>query len=299
MPTLRQFRYLDAVARLRHFGLAAEDCAVTQPALSTQIQELEKELGVELVERRYRNVRLTPMGEEIARRAQRILAEVCDLAEFARQQSSPLSGPLRLGVIPTIAPYLLPPVLPALRRDYPDLELHIRETQTSVLLGELLGGTLDLVLLALPIMDAGIDTLPLFEDRFILALPPDRGLTGPLQAAPELMQGDRLLLLEEGHCLRTQALSFCGLRQVGNIDTFGASSLSTIVQMVANGMGLTLLPEISIGVEARHGEVGLVRFSEPQPSRTIGLAWRRASPRKEDFAAFGGLIAELAPKVSI
>jgi LysR family hydrogen peroxide-inducible transcriptional activator len=296
MPTLRQFRYLDALARLRHFGLAAEQCAVTQPALSTQIQDLEKELGIELVERRYKNVRLTPAGEEIARRAQRILAEVRDLTEFARQHGKPLTGPLRLGVIPTIAPYLLPPVLPVLRRDYPELELHIRETQTAVLLGELVGGALDVVLLALPVANADIETSPLFEDRFILAMPPGHRIPGMVEATPELMQGDRLLLLEEGHCLRTQALSFCGLRQVDNVDTFGASSLSTIVQMVANGMGLTLLPEISIGVEARHGDVRLMRFADPQPSRTIGLAWRRASPRKEDFATLGGLIAALAPK---
>jgi LysR family hydrogen peroxide-inducible transcriptional activator len=298
MLTLRQLRYLDALGRLRHFGLAAEHCAVTQPALSTQIQELEKELGIELVERRYKNVRLTPVGEEIARRAQRILAEVSDLAEFARQRGRPLAGPLRLGVIPTIAPYLLPPVLPALRRDYPELELHIRETQTNVLLGELIAGGLDLVLLALPVSHADIETTPLFEDRFMLALPPDRQIKGRVEATPELMQDDRLLLLEEGHCLRTQALSFCGLRQVDHIDTFGASSLSTIVQMVANGMGLTLLPEISIGVEARHGEVRVIRFAEPQPSRTIGLAWRRASPRKDDFAILGRLLAELAPATS-
>jgi LysR family hydrogen peroxide-inducible transcriptional activator len=299
MPTLRQFRYLDALARLRHFGLAAEDCAVTQPALSTQIQDLEKELGIELVERRYKNVRLTPAGEEIARRAQRILADVCDLTEFARQHGEQLTGPLRLGVIPTIAPYLLPPVLPVLRRDYPELELHIRETQTSVLLGELIGGVLDLVLLALPVAHADIETAPLFEDRFVLALPPNHHIDRAVNVTPELMQGDRLLLLEEGHCLRTQALSFCSLRQVGHIDTFGASSLSTIVQMVANGMGLTLLPEISIEVEARRGKVRLMRFTEPQPSRMVGLAWRRASPRKEDFAEFGRLITELAPKAGM
>ena len=295
MPTLRQLRYFDALARFRHFGLAAEHCSVTQPALSTQIQELEKELGVELVERRYKNLRLTPAGQEVAQRSQRILAEVCDLTDYARHHGKLLSGSLQLGVIPSIAPYLLPPALPALRRHYPELELRIRETRTQTLLGELLDGTLDLLLLALPVAHADVETAPLFEDRFVLALPPDRQIHGLVNASPELMAQDRLLLLEEGHCLRAQALSFCQLRQIDSVDTFGASSLSTIVQMVANGMGLTLLPEISIGVETRHGDMQLMRFADPEPSRIVGLAWRRASPRKADFAEFGRLIAETAP----
>jgi LysR family hydrogen peroxide-inducible transcriptional activator len=295
-PTLRQLRYLDALARFRHFGLAASHCAVTQPALSTQIQDLEKKLGVDLVERRYKDVQLTPAGREIAERAARILAEVRELGEFARQRAAPLSGMLRLGVIPSIAPYLLPPLLPLIRERYPQLELHIRETQTQTLIEELMSGTLDLLLLALPAEHGDVEALPLFEDRFVLALPPGREMKETVRATPDLVRNDRLLLLEEGHCLRDQALAFCELRQAGNIDTFGASSLSTLVQMVANGLGLTLLPEISVAVETRHGDIRLMRFVEPEPSRVVGLAWRSTSPRREDFLAFGALIAETVPR---
>jgi LysR family hydrogen peroxide-inducible transcriptional activator len=293
---LRQLRYLDALARFRHFGLAASHCAVTQPALSTQIQDLERKLGVDLVERRYKDVQLTPLGREIAERAARILADVRELSEFARQRATPLSGALRLGVIPSIAPYLLPPLLPLIRERYPQLELHIRETQTQPLIDELMSGTLDLLLLALPAEHGDAETLPLFEDHFVLALPPGREMKMTVRATPDLVRNDRLLLLEEGHCLRDQALAFCELRQAGNIDTFGASSLSTLVQMVANGLGLTLLPEISVAVETRHGDIRLMRFVEPEPSRIVGLAWRSTSPRRADFLAFGALITETVPQ---
>ncbi len=290
MPTLKQLRYLDALARFRHFGLAASHCSVTQPALSTQIQDLERKLGVELVERRYKAVQLTPAGVEIVKKAARILAEVRDLADYAHHHAAPLSSTLRLGVIPSIAPYLLPPLLPVIREQYPGLELRIRETQTQMLLDDLAAGTLDLLLLALPIEQCDLETVPLFEDRFLLAVPAGHAVKSMVKATPDLIENDRLLLLEEGHCLRDQALSFCKLRHVGNIDTFGVSSLSTIVQMVANGLGLTLLPELSIGVEGRDGTVRLMRFAEPQPSRTVGLAWRSTSPRKRDFIAFGELV---------
>jgi LysR family hydrogen peroxide-inducible transcriptional activator len=295
IPTLRQLRYLDALARFRHFGNAANHCAVTQPALSTQIQDLEKKLGVDLVERRYKDVQLTPVGREVAERAARILADVRDLSEFARLRAAPLSGALRLGVIPTIAPYLLPPLLLLLRERYPALDLHIRETQTQALIDELASGGLDLLLLALPAEHSDIQTRPLFEDRFLLALPPDREMKGSVRASHDLVKDDRLLLLEEGHCLRDQALSFCELRQAGNIDTFGASSLSTIVQMVANGLGLTLLPEISVDVDARHSNIKLMRFVEPEPSRTVGLAWRTTNPRRRDFEAFAELVLATVP----
>jgi LysR family hydrogen peroxide-inducible transcriptional activator len=295
MPTFRQLRYFDALVRFRHFGAAADHCAVTQPALSTQIQDLEKKLGVELVERRHKSIELTPAGREVAARAARILAEVRDLGEFARHHAAPLYGRLHLGVIPSIAPYLLPPLLPSLRARYPSLELNIRETQTHTLLAELADGRLDLLLIALPIEQADVETLALFEDRFLLAMPSDRPLAGAVKATPELLKNDRLLLLEEGHCLRDQALSVCQLRQADAIDTFGASSLSTIVQMVANGLGLTLLPELSLDVEMKQGNIRLIRFAEPQPSRTVGLAWRTTSPRRRDFEALGALIRETAP----
>jgi LysR family hydrogen peroxide-inducible transcriptional activator len=295
MTSLKQLRYLDALARLGNFHKAAKHCAVTQPALSMQIQELEKELGVRLIERRPRGATLTEAGREIARRAARILIEVRDLKDSARIRAMPLSGPLSLGIIPTVAPYVLPPLLPSLRERYPELELEVRETHTMQLRDELIDGSLDLLMLALPLEHAEIETTPLFEDRFLLAMPRSRRFEGGMRATPELLKQDRLLLLEEGHCLRDQALAYCDLRRVDRIDTFGVSTLSTIVQMVVNGLGLTLLPEISVDLEARHGEVRLMRFEEPQPKRVLGLAWRSTSPRKHDFAEFGKLIMEAIP----
>lgn len=295
MISIKQLRYLDAVARFSHFGKAAEHCSVTQPALSMQIQELEKSLGVRLIERRPRGATLTEAGREVARRAGRILGEVRDIADYARSRGQPLSAAVRLGVIPTIAPYVLPPLLPKLRSRHPTLELQLRETHTQQLISELLDGVLDLLLLALPIEHPDIETLPLSEDRFLLAMPPDRDIQGRVRAKPDILKSDRLLLLEEGHCLRDQALAFCRLRRIGHIDTFGASSLSTIVQMVANGMGLTFLPEISLDLETQHSRIKVVRLAEPEPSRTLGLAWRATSPRKDDFLALAGLVKETLP----
>jgi len=292
MISLKQLRYLDAIARHGHFGRAAAHCAISQPALSMQLQELEQELGVQLVERRRQGAQLTAAGREVALRARRILNEVRDIGDFARQSREPLSAPVRLGVIPTVAPYVLPALLPLVSEGYPQLGLRVRETHTQQLLAELVDGTLDLLLLALPVEHAEIETLRLIDDRFLLAMPPGRKLSGRVKVTPELFEHDRLLLLEEGHCLRDQALAFCHLRQVEGVDTFGASSLSTIVQMVANGMGLTLLPEISIGVEAIGGRVGIGRFADPEPARVLGLAWRTTCPRKEDFRALGKLVVE-------
>ena len=295
MVSIKQLRYFDALARFGHFGKAAEHCAVTQPALSMQIRDLEKELGVRLLERRAKGAALTEIGREIARRAGRILTEVRDLRDCARLSSEPLSGAMGLGIIPTVAPYVLPPLLPSMRELYPSLDLQVRETHTAQLCEELLDGTLDLLLLALPLEHSEIETLPLFTDRFLLAMPRNRRIKGGMRATPELLKDDRLLLLEEGHCLRDQALAYCQLRQVDSIDTFGVSGLSTIVQMVANGMGLTLLPEISVDVENRNRQVRLIRFEDPEPSRVLGLAWRSTSPRKRDFAEFGKLVGRSFP----
>ena len=291
MISLKQLRYFDAVARASHFGKAAEQCAVTQPALSMQIQELEKFLGVQLIERSRSGAMLTEAGREVAVRAAKVLTELRDIVDYARRQSG-LAGPLHFGVIPSIAPYVLPALLPVVRDTYPDLELHLRETQTQHLLDELADGHLDLLLLALPIEHAEVETTRLFTDRFLLAMPKSRRITNRVRATPELLRQDRLLLLEEGHCLRDQALAFCELRRVDNIDTFGASNLSTIVQMVANGLGLTLLPELAVDLEVRRGDIRLMRFTDPQPRRTIGLAWRKSSPRKRHFAELGKLITQ-------
>lgn len=292
--TLKQLRYFDAVARELHFGRAAEACAVTQPALSMQIQELEHNLGLTLLERTRSGVQLTRHGGEIAARAARILADTRELIEVAQHGDELLSGELRLGVIPSVAPYLLPPVLPSLRDRFPDLQLAVRETQTHTLLQELVDGKLDVLLLALPIKHNDVEAEVLFEDRFVLALPADRQLSGRYQATPDFVEKERLLLLEEGHCLRDQALSYCKLSQVPKIDTFGASSLATIVEMVAAGYGITLLPEISLGIETRGRPLKLMRFVEPEPSRTLGLAWRATSPRKSDFKELAGMVKEAA-----
>jgi len=293
--SLKQLRYFDALAQSLHFGRAAELCAVTQPALSMQIQDLEKELGAVLIERTRQGTRLTPCGEEAARRAALILAGVRDLVDYAQHDGQLLTGPLHLGVIPTIAPYVLPKVLPELRRNYPRLDLYLREAQTQYVLADLVAGKLDAALLSLPFEEPDIETCELFADRFVLALPAARALPDQeVCATPEMFENERLLLLEEGHCLRDQALSFCGLRQVQNLNTLGMTSLSTIVQMVANGFGVTLLPQMSLETEAQRADIRLLRFLPPEPERKIGLAWRQTSPRKRDFAELGAIITRLA-----
>ena len=264
---------------------------MTQPALSMQVRELEREIGAELIERRPGDIMLTATGVEVAQRAERILAATRDLVDFARHRDI-LSGELRLGIIPTLAPYVLPRVLPRLQTRYPRLRLELRETRTKALLDELSGGALDAVMLALPADGADVQTLPLFVDRFMLALPAD----DPRPANRRIAVGDvdqrRLILLEEGHCLRDQALAFCGAPHNDAPTGLGATSLATVMQMVANGYGVTLLPEVAAGVEVRDSRVKLLRFVEPQPTRSIGLAWRRTSPRARDFVALGEAVSE-------
>ena len=298
MVSLKQLKYFDAVARSRHFGKAAESCAVTQPALSMQIQELEKFLGVQLLERGRSGVMLTESGKEIAERAARVLADVRDIVDVARQQGNVLAGPLGFGVIPSVAPYILPQLLPMVRDTFPDLDLHIRESQTQTLVSELLDGQLDVLLLALPVDHPDIETVRLFDDRFLLAMASSHRMSDRVKATPDLLETEKLLLLEEGHCMRDQALAFCSLRRIENINTFGASSLSTLVQMVANGLGMTLLPELAVPLESRRGDIQLMRFTDPEPQRVIGLAWRRSSPRKRHFEELGQMIAAITPPQS-
>ena len=290
--TLRQLRYLDALARHRHFGRAAEECAVSQPALSMQLRELEQSLGTQLIERRQGAAVLTEIGVEVARRAQSILIAAADLGDFARHSGGVLSGMLRLGVIPTLAPYVLPRVLPELHCRHPELRLELRETQTRSLLAELARGTLDAVLLALPVEAAEIETLPLLEDRFLLAVPADDPLPERARVSPRDVNARNLVLLEEGHCLRDQALAYCAQAQRDPTTGLGATSLATIMQMVASGYGVTLVPEVAVDVEVRDDRVKLLRFAEPQPRRSVGLAWRRTSPRKADFHALGRIVVE-------
>lgn len=292
MITLRQLRYLAALARHRHFGKAAEECAVTQPALSMQIRELEGELGADLVERRPGEIAVTEIGLEVARRAEHILAATRDLIDFARHRDV-LSGALKLGIIPTLAPYLLPRLLPLLQRRYPGLRLDVRETQTQVLTDELCAGALDCLVLALPVDASDVETIPLFDDRFLLAAPAADPLPKRRLTIDDVDQR-RLILLEEGHCLRDQALAFCATKTRDAAASLGATSLATVMQMVANGYGVTLVPEIAADAEVRDARVKISRFAAPEPGRVIGLAWRRTSPRKIDFEALGAVVKEAA-----
>jgi LysR family transcriptional regulator, hydrogen peroxide-inducible genes activator len=293
MVTLRQLRYLDALAQYRHFGRAAEACAVTQPALSMQIRQLEKELEVELIERRSGEAALTDIGADVAQRGERVLAAARDLVDFARHRGRVLSGRLRLGIIPTLAPYVLPKVLPDLHADYPDLVIELRETQTKVLLEELTGGDLDAVMLALPLPEGDIESIPLFHDPFLLAVPSSDPLPREARVNPRKIDQRRLILLEEGHCLRDQALAYCATARHEMPLSLGATSLATVMQMVASGYGLTLVPQVAVDVEVRDQRVKLLRFTAPEPGRLIGLAWRRTSPRKADFFALGQLITRV------
>ena len=299
-PTLRQLRYFVALAETQHFGQAALRCHVTQPALSMQIKELETALGASLIERARKGALLTPAGREVARRARAILRSVQDLTDLARQHAKVLSGPLRLGVIPTIGPYVLPGILPRLHATFPTLQLSVRETQTVLLLRELLAGALDLLILALPLEDPEIEELPLFDDVFALALPLDHPLGGRERVAQTDLSGEHLLLLEEGHCLRDQTLALAQAAGASELDDFRASSLATVLQMVASGYGCTILPELAVPVEVgdRQG-IHVVPFDRPPPVRTIGLAWRGTSPRREEFVAFGQVVVESLGKTPI
>ena len=292
MITLRQLRYLTSLARHRHFGRAAQDCAVTQPALSMQVRALEREIGTELVERRPGEIALTDTGLDVAQRAEQILTAARDLVDFARHRDV-LSGRLALGIIPTLAPYILPRVLPHLQAKYPQLRLEVRETQTKTVLDELNRGELDAVMLALPADGADMETLALFDDAFLLAVPAADVLSARSRVGVEDVDQHRLILLEEGHCLRDQALAFCATSRRDAPAGLGATSLATVMQMVANGYGVTLLPEVAVDAEVRDKRVKLLRFSAPEPARTIGLAWRRTSPRRKDFQALGQIIIDM------
>src|SRR6201995_4428492 len=274
--TLRQLRYFDALARHGHFGRAAEACAISQPALSMQIREMEDALGGALLERGARQVALTQFGEELIQRVRDILRSVDELGDFARASRDRLAGRLRVGMIPTIAPYLLPKVIENLARLHPELDIHIRETLTPKLIKEVAEGRLDTAIVALPVSEPSLTEVALFTENFLLVRP------GKYKATPvpssEMLREMRLLLLEEGHCFRDQALSFCNLQSPPPREMLDASSLSTLVQMVGAGIGVTLIPEMAVEVETRSASVSGVRFKNPQPSRTIGMVWRKTNP---------------------
>lgn len=290
MMTLRHMRYFDALATTMHFGRAATMVHISQPALSTQIAELEKTLGMQLVERGNPALRLTEAGQALLPKIRAILVQVKAIEEDHITSAEPLSGRISLGVIPTVAPYIIPKLLPLIRRLYPNLDIELREAVTASLIDELSFGRIDTIIAALPVTNANFEHEILFIDRFLVAVANnDRDvLDGPIEQdgfAPE-----RLLLLEEGHCLRDQALEVCQLPSSRQRTNFGATSLATLLQMVSNGMGMTLIPEIAVEVEAARNAMRILRFSQPEPSRTIGLLWRKSSTMKRDIKALGELI---------
>ncbi len=288
-PTLRQLEYLVAVAEERSFQRAARRCHVTQPALSTQIRQLEDLLEVILFERDRRRVLVTPAGEALLARAREVLAAADDLVTAARAFTQPMAGTLRLGVIPTVAPFLLPSVLPRIRREFPALRLLLREDQTADLVAACEAGRIDLLLLALEADLGRLISEPLFDDPFLLAVPEGHRLARRGRLPETALEGEEVLLLEDGHCLRDQTLAVCREAGAPEVGDFRASSLATLVEMVASGVGVTLLPRLAEASVLREGLV-LRRFAAPEPRRTIGLAWRARSPRVEAFRALGALM---------
>ncbi|SDD85531.1 MULTISPECIES: hydrogen peroxide-inducible genes activator [Kordiimonas] len=291
-PTLKQLRYLVALHRTNHFGKAADACHVTQSTLSAGLQELENLLGTQLVERTKRSVMFTALGEEIVRRAQGILNDVDDLTDLATSAKDPLKGIVRMGVIPTIAPFLLPKIMPAISRKLPDLELHLREDKSAELCELVRSGELDLVLYALPYACGDVAELPLFHDPFLVAFPEGEAPKGGIKSTE--LDEKRLMLLEEGHCLRDHALEACQLLGRGARREMAGTSLNTILQMVAAGHGITLLPGMAVEAGLTEGTgVEVLPFADIVPTRTIGLIWRKTNPRASTFEALGRVIKEV------
>ncbi len=299
MFSVRQMRYFDILATTLHFRKAAELARISQPALSAQIAEMEQRLGTPLFERTRRTVVLTDMGKRLLPRVRGILNGVRSLEELASQRRGILQGRLRLGIIPTIAPYLLPILIPELRAAYPELTIELREAVTSKLVEDLRLGDLDALIAALPIDSDGIVAKPLFRDRFLIATSSNDTdiLTSPM--TQESVALERLLLLEEGHCLRDQALAVCTSVKQRQLVNYGATSMTTLLQMVSHGMGLTLIPEIAVRTEASRNNVRILAFADPEPSREIGLIWRRQSERRDDFEALAATIVECGRRLLI
>lgn len=274
--TIKHLRYFEALARHRHFGRAAADCAISQPAMSVQIKDLEEILGAPLVERDAKLIRVTSLGEEFAQRARVILRSVDELGDLARASHSPLLGRLKFGVIPTIAPYFLPRFIDELSKHNPGLDLRPKEAVTQKLIDELLAGRLDTAIVALPIAEPTLHNEALFDEEFVLV----RALNDEGKPVPNAkkLRDMRLLLLEEGHCFRDQALSYCKMSSAPPRDLMEGSSLSTLVQMVGAGIGVTLIPEMAIPIDTRSADVSVARLPAPRPTRRIGMVWRKSNP---------------------
>jgi LysR family hydrogen peroxide-inducible transcriptional activator len=293
-PTIRQLQYLVALRQTGHFGRAAEACYVTQSTLSAGLRDLEALLGVTLVERTRRVLRFTALGDRIADKALRVIREADELAELARAGGRPLSGELRMGVIPTIAPFLLPAMLPSLRREWPDLKLYLREEASQGACEALQRGQLDCVLLALPFNCGEVDSDALFDDRLYVAFPPGEAPRGPAVDA-ETLDENRMLLLEDGHCLKDHALSACNRPEMRAHATMMGTSLHTLVQMVDNGLGVTFLPAMAIEGGILGGtRVEARALNSEHGFRRIALIWRRSSPRENEFRLLGEAIRRIA-----
>ncbi len=289
--TLKHFRYFDALARMGHFGRAAEACRISQPALSVQIKELEAMLGAPLVERNARHIRLTTLGEEFLARARKVLSEVEEMSELARKPDGPFKGKLRMGVIPTVAPYLLPEIIRHLSVSLPELELHPRESVTEALLEDLMQTRLDFVIAALPVSEPSLREFALFEEEFVLIRPAEDAAK-PVPT-PERLQEMKLLLLEEGHCFRDQALSFCNISPSDPSLLMEGSALSTLVQMVDAGLGVTLIPQMAVSLETKGTSVVVSRFDKIQPKRSIGMVWRKTNPLEKQLMDLGATIRQI------
>ena len=284
LPTLKQLQYLVALEEEGHFGRAADACFVTQSTLSGGIRELESLIGIVLVERTRRVVRFTPLGARVAAKARRILREAEELADMVRAAGKPLAGELRMGVIPTIAPFLLPSLLPRLRGEFPELRLYLREETSQAACDSLHRGQLDCVLLALPYGCGEVETAPLFDDRLFVAFPPGEAPAGETAVAAASIDEDRLLLLEDGHCLKDHALAACNRPELRAEAAMLGTSLHTLVQMVAGGLGQTLVPEMALAAGVLEGTGVVARPLEADHAyRRIALLWRKHSPREKEF----------------
>lgn len=286
---MKHLRYFEALAQHGHFGRAAEACSISQPALSLQIKELEEILGVTLVERGMRQIRLTSLGTEFARRARAILRAVEELDDLARASLSPLAGRLRIGVIPTVAPYLLPRLLTRISARFPGLDLRPREAVTQRLVEDLLEGRLDTAIVALPVSEPSLVEVPLLEEEFVLVRP--RADADKPVPNSEMLREMQLLLLEEGHCFREQALSYCNFSPSQPRELMEGSSLTTLVQMVGAGIGVTLIPQMAVRIETAQAQVCVARLTPP-PARVIGMVWRRTNPLAEQFELLAGMVRE-------
>jgi LysR family hydrogen peroxide-inducible transcriptional activator len=284
LPTLKQLQYLVALRNHGHFGRAADACFVTQSTLSAGIKELETLIGITLVERTRRVVRFTPLGIRVAEKAQRILRDAEDLTDMVRAAGKPLAGELRMGVIPTIAPFLLPTLLPRIREQWPDLKLYLREETSQAACDSLHRGQLDCVLLALPYGCGDVDVAELLDDRLMVAFPPGAADSMPDKVPPSAIDEDMLLLLEDGHCLKDHALSACNRPELRAEASILGTSLHTLVQMVDNGLGMTLIPEMAVSAGILEGTRVVARpLDAEHPTRRIALVWRKGSPREKEF----------------